>query len=176
MFGSEEILAFIRRQVGVRTDTDDPAGSLHSKIGNLKEVLQNYIKNYTIMQISTLSSNSMGWSSTEQSVTITYSGAGILKSINILANGSSSWTSKCRATVAIDGEPLPYFGSALGSLTWSISSAFYIYSDSLGKLNVVDNKINLDLPFRSSISVTIYFSVSSGGGGSMIGNLEICKY
>ena len=109
-------------------------------------------------------------------MTITYSGAGILRNINMLVNGSSSWTSKCRATVAIDGVPLPYFGSALGSLTWSISSAFYIHSDSLGKLNVVDGKTNLDIPFRSSISVTIYFSVTSGGGGSMIGNLEICKY
>jgi len=176
MFGSEEILAFIRRQVGVRTDADDSAGSLHAKIGNLKDVLQNYIKNYTIMQLSTISSNTSNWSSTEQSVTITYNGAGILRNIYIQANGSSSWTSRCRATVAIDGEPLPYFGSALGSLTWSTSSAFYIHSDSLGKLNAVDGKTNLDIPFRSSISVTIYFSVTSGGGGSMIGNLEIYKY
>lgn len=172
MFGSEEILAFIRRQVGVRTDTDDPAGSLHAKIGSLKDV----IKNYTIMQLSTISSNEYNWSTTEQSVTIAYSGAGILRNIYIQADGGSSWISKCRATVTIDGEALPLFGSALGSLTWNTSNDFYIHSDSLGRLNVVDGKINLDIPFRSSISVTIYFSITSGGGGSMIGNLEISKY
>ncbi len=87
MFGSEEILAFIRRQVGVRTDADDPAGSLHAKIGNLKEVLQNYIKNYTIMQLNTISSNTSSWGSTEQSVTISYNGAGILQNIYIQASG-----------------------------------------------------------------------------------------
>ncbi len=176
MFGSEEILAFIRRQVGVRTDADDAAGSLHAKIGSLKDAMQNYIKNYTIMQLSTIASNTNNWSTTEQSVTITYNGAGILRNIYIRADGGSSWTSKCRATVTIDGEALASFGSALGSLSWNTSSAFYIHSDSLGRLNTVDGKINLDIPFRSSISVTIYFSVTSGGGGSMIGNLEICKY
>lgn len=32
MFGSEEILAFIRRQIGIRTDPADPLGSLHAKV------------------------------------------------------------------------------------------------------------------------------------------------
>lgn len=32
MFGSEEILAFIRRSIGVRDDEADEAGSLHAKI------------------------------------------------------------------------------------------------------------------------------------------------
>ncbi len=175
MFGSEEILAFIRRQVGVRTDAADPAGSMHSKIANLQEVMQNYIKNYTIMQISTLASSSMGWSSTEQSVTITYNGAGILQNIYIQASGSSSWTSNCRATVTVDGTALPAFGSANGSVAWS-SSNMYLFSDSMGKLNVIGSRANLGIPFRSSLSVTIYFSVPSGGGGSMVGNLEIYKF
>ena len=175
MFGSEEILAFIRRQVGVRTDAADPAGSLHAKIGNLKDVMQNYIKNYTIMQLSTISSNTSSWGSTEQSVTISYNGAGILQNIYIQASGSSSWTSKCRATVTIDGMALPAFGSVNGSVAWGASDVF-LFADSTGKLNVIDSRANLAIPFRSSLSVTIYFSVSSGGGGSMVGKLEIYRY
>jgi len=175
MFGSEEILAFIRRQVGVRTDTDDPVGSLHAKIGNLKEVMQNYIKNYTIMQLSTISSNTSSWSSTEQSVTITYNGVGILQNIYIQASGSSSWTSNCRATLSVDGTAMPAFGSANGSVTWGVSNVC-LFSDSAGKLNVISSRANLGIPFRSSLSVTIYFSVPSGGGGSMVGNLEIYSY
>lgn len=37
MFGSEEILAFIRRSLGVRGDAADTAGSLHSKVKKLSE-------------------------------------------------------------------------------------------------------------------------------------------
>lgn len=37
MFGSEEILAFIRRSVGVRGDAADTAGSLHSKVKKLSD-------------------------------------------------------------------------------------------------------------------------------------------
>jgi len=32
MFGIEEILSWIRRQVGLRTDTADAAGSLHASL------------------------------------------------------------------------------------------------------------------------------------------------
>ena len=175
MFSSEEILAFIRRQVGVRNDATDPAGSLHAKIGNLKDVMQNYIKNYTIMQLGTISSNTSGWSSTEQSVTISYNGTGILQNIYIQASGSSSWTSRCRATVTVDGMALPAFGSANGSVAWGVSNVC-LFSDSAGKINVISSRANLGIPFRSSLSVTIYFSVSSGGGGSMVGKLEIYRY
>jgi len=175
MFGSEEILAFIRRQVGVRTDAADPAGSLHAKIGNLKDVMQNYIKNYTIMQLSTISSNTSGWNSTEQSVTISYNGAGILQNIYIQASGSSSWTSRCRATVTADGITIPAFGSTSGSVAWPGSNV-YLFSDSAGKLNVIGSRANLGIPFRSYLSVTIYFYVSGGSGGSMLGNLEIYRY
>ncbi|WP_061212688.1 hypothetical protein [Syntrophomonas wolfei] len=174
MFGSEEILAFIRRQVGVRNDADDPAGSLHAKIGNLKDVMQNYIKNYTIMQLSTISSTSCSWSSTEQSVTISYNGAGILQNIYIQGSGTT-WTSSCRATVTVDGIAFPAFGSASGSVAWPGSNV-NLFSDSAGKLNVIGSRANLGIPFRSSLSVTIYFYVSGGGGGSMVGNLEIYKY
>ncbi|CFX73015.1 Uncharacterized [Syntrophomonas zehnderi OL-4] len=174
MFGSEEILAFIRRQIGVRTDTDDSAGSLHAKIGNLKEVMQNYIKNYTIMQLSTISSNTSSWSSTEQSVTISYNGAGILQNIYIQGSGTT-WTSSCRATITIDGIAVPAFGSASGSVAWPGSNV-YLFSDSTGKLNVISSRANLGIPFRSSLCVTIYFSVSGGSGGSMVGNVEIYKY
>ncbi len=72
---------------GLGIDIDDPVGSLHSKIGSLKDV----IKNYTIMQLSTISSNEYNWSTTEQSVTtIAYSGEGILINIYIQADGGSS--------------------------------------------------------------------------------------
>jgi hypothetical protein len=37
MFGSEEILAFIRRSMGVRGDAADTAGSLHSKVKKLSD-------------------------------------------------------------------------------------------------------------------------------------------
>ncbi len=174
MFGSEEILAFIRRQVGVRTDTEDPAGSLHSKIGNLKEVMQNYIKNYKIMQISTVQSSFCSWSSNEQSVTITYNGAGILQNIYIYGMGTT-WTSYCRATVTVDGTAIPGFGSSSGSVAWGTSNV-YLFSDLGGKLNVIGSRTNLGIPFRSSLSVTIYYYVYGGGGGSMVGNLEIYKY
>ena len=40
MFGiMEALLSFIRRQVGLRTDAADSAGSVHAKIGNLLSVL-----------------------------------------------------------------------------------------------------------------------------------------
>jgi len=171
----EAMLSFLRRQVGLRTDAADATGSLHAKIGNLKEVMQNYIKNYTIMQLSTISSNPCEWSTTEQSVTISYNGVGILQNIYIQASGMPSLTSKCRATVTIDGMTLPAFGSANGSVTWGASDVI-LFADSTGKLNVIDSRANLGIPFRSSLSVTIYFSVSSGKGGSMVGNLEIYRY
>ena len=148
---------------------------VHAKIGNLKDVMQNYIKNYTIMQLGTISSNTSGWSSTEQSVTISYNGTGILQNIYIQASGSSSWTSRCRATVTVDGMALPAFGSANGSVAWGVSNVC-LFSDSAGKINVISSRANLGIPFRSYLSVTIYFYVSSGGGGSMLGNLEIYRY
>lgn len=37
VFGSEEILAFMRRSVGVRGDASDTAGSLHSKVKKLSD-------------------------------------------------------------------------------------------------------------------------------------------
>jgi len=37
MFGSEEILAFIRRSVGVRGDAADTSGSLHAKVKKLSD-------------------------------------------------------------------------------------------------------------------------------------------
>ena len=37
MFGSEEILAFIRRSLGVRGDAADTSGSLHSKVKKLSD-------------------------------------------------------------------------------------------------------------------------------------------
>jgi hypothetical protein len=37
MFGIEEILSWIRRQVGLRTDTADAAGSLHAKVKNVAD-------------------------------------------------------------------------------------------------------------------------------------------
>ena len=157
-----------------RTDADDPAVACMPKSATLKKY-QNYIKNYTIMQLNTISSNTSSWGSTEQSVTISYNGAGILQNIYIQASGSSSWTSKCRATVTIDGMALPAFGSVNGSVAWGASDVF-LFADSTGKLNVIDSRANLAIPFRSSLSVTIYFSVSSGGGGSMVGKLEIYRY
>ena len=46
MFGMmEAMLGFLRRQVGLRTDTADPAGSLHAKVGHVDSQVDNIIAN-----------------------------------------------------------------------------------------------------------------------------------
>ena len=44
MFGMmEAMLSFLRRQIGLRTDTADPAGSLHAKVKEELAILADYL-------------------------------------------------------------------------------------------------------------------------------------
>jgi len=44
MFGMlEAILSFLRRQIGLRTDSVDSSGSLHAKVGDVKSYLETYL-------------------------------------------------------------------------------------------------------------------------------------
>lgn len=57
MFGlSEAMLSFLRRQIGLRTDSADAAGSLHAKTGDIKNSLttleSNLHKNVTVTSAS----------------------------------------------------------------------------------------------------------------------------
>lgn len=52
MFGMmEALLSFLQRQVGLRTDSADPAGSLHAKVGDVKSYLINTIYSYLVNTI-----------------------------------------------------------------------------------------------------------------------------
>jgi len=65
MFGlGEAMLGFLRRQVGLRNDTNDPAGSLHAKIGNIQTYLD-----YGVLSRQAVASDALKFSSDDEVVT-----------------------------------------------------------------------------------------------------------
>ena len=60
----EAMLSFLRRQVGLRNDTNDPAGSLHAKIGNIQTYLD-----YGVLSRQAVASDALKFSSDGEVVT-----------------------------------------------------------------------------------------------------------
>ena len=60
----EAMLSFLRRQVGLRNDTNDPAGSLHAKIGNIQTYLD-----YGVLSRQAVPSDALKFSSDGEVVT-----------------------------------------------------------------------------------------------------------
>ena len=67
MFGmAEAMLSFLRRQVGLRTDSADPDGSLHAKVKDIKDNRIAAINNKIGTPSDTRASNTvMGWLNTQ---------------------------------------------------------------------------------------------------------------
>ena len=67
MFGMmEAMLSFLRRQVGLRTDAADPAGSLHAKVKDIKDNRIPAINSKIGTPSDTRASNTvMGWLNTQ---------------------------------------------------------------------------------------------------------------
>lgn len=115
MFGiMEALMSFIRRQVGLRTDAADAGGSLHGKIGNIKNEVN--VVNSAIGGSSDIRSSNtiMGWlSSPIKSVqygTVAFSYSDTSKTITI----SSINTSK---SILIPlGRNFPYLWAGTGEM------------------------------------------------------------
>ena len=93
MFGlNEALMSFIRRQVGLRTDAADPAGSLHAKVTDVKNAvaaLPVYNWGNTIPKSWSASHSNIG---TETTV-ISVSGSGFLTSYSAVESSSSGISS-----------------------------------------------------------------------------------
>jgi hypothetical protein len=166
MFGSEEILAFIRRQVGVRTDAADPAGSLQAKVNYIPTVIRNQC-----YPLRTVLGPIVGgsWSSTEASFSgPSYSGYGTIRFIKFAISGAASSSCQIRVVLTVDGSVLPDFGTAYGSFNTTTSS-FVAFLNTNGTVDTSTfplSRYNNDLriPFRNGFSCTVYYKAAWSGG------------
>lgn len=99
MFGMmEALLSFIRRQIGLRTDAADAAGSLHAKVKDVKNYLPDiYNRVYPFASKATSVYTGSGQAATTEVTLISITGAGFVGYVwNYCGNSSNTPTQKLR--------------------------------------------------------------------------------
>ena len=147
MFGlNEAMLSFLRRQVGLRTDSADAAGSLHAKIGGLRSYLA---ANYFRLRSATAYYHTRGVAPEKTETTFfSCSGSGVaIMQETVSANGASSvggYFPSTELRIYVDGTLMQtiYFGTIDVNTTVTKTEAlpFFIFSTSFAvKGKVGDN-------------------------------------
>jgi hypothetical protein len=152
MFGMwDAIYAFLSRMVGNRTDAADPNGSLHAKLADAKNAINNSI-NTTVQKprsaqpVGSLSINTVNSWVTAVNIT----GRGSLKYCDFSPAGSSAFS---YIRITIDGTQFVYFGNGSGGMYY------------LGNGGFTTNFVgSVDIPFKSSLKIEIM--IGNGGSGT----------
>ena len=151
MFGMmEALLSFLRRQVGLRTDAADAAGSLHAKVKEARDT----IINTELPKYQKPRSGYKGAGSTTSTTYVTLlsvSGRGRLARV-IFRQTNASYITYLKVTID---------GNLLGEV--STQSVTYVDYPSLGFTNAaIETKFAFDLCFNASLVIEAKVNGSNG--------------
>jgi hypothetical protein len=142
---------FITRQVGFRGDAASATGSLHSKIKDIKDSFKNVA---VLSRTSVSKEQTTSWSETEVSESgPAYTGAGRIRGLKM--SPGTSQDLYARIVLVVDGNTI------MGMSSYGSSTSGIKYAGRDGKFDD-DAVIEMDIPFRSSFSSTVYYKTASG--------------
>jgi hypothetical protein len=167
MLGINKILGFVRRQVGLRTDTASATGSLHAKVSELK----NYVGE-TLQKPRGYLKTFFSTSSTTYVKALEVNGAGKLDMFIISANSNQTPSIK----ITIDGNVIcDYSVSSIlthTSFCWP-GKMFPLLGTPATELkfgesaDLPDSYVPMNMEFKNSLTIEI--STTNGSAGIRIG-------
>lgn len=171
MFGMmEAMLSFLRRQVGLRTDTASATGSLHAKTADVKESLGAAIEALKKpIDFANLISGTFSTTQTEYQTALNISGNGKLV-LMTASKASAGPSGSLGIRITIDGVVVSdAISSGVTTTTLFYPSGALLYitdSAKVGWTTATDGPLTLDLDFKESLKIELKI-ISLGDAASV---------
>ncbi len=158
MLGINKILAYVRRQVGLRTDAADATGSALARLKHITDSAIPSVQNPRGLQKITYVKQGESLNTFVDTTVLNLTGRGVLRQISILNNsGFAGGLTYCE--IIVDGVTLfPRNGQ------WPLDSGQVRYFDRFLDLGALNVYAETDIPFKSSLQVIVPFKTGWSSG------------